>query len=848
MYTKKQFKSSLIAASLSTAFASSFAFAQDISGTVVDEQGNIVAGALIEIKGSYQKQTTDAKGNFSFSDIGLSNIELHISAPKYAHRYKQLTHTKDEDQKNITVSLSKSSIEIIDVYATPLHTSTIESAIPVNVLSGENLKRKQASSLGSTLKNEVGIHQTYYGSVTSSPIIRGLDGPRVMTTQNGLDSGDAARVGADHAVATETSTATQIEVLRGPSTLFYGSGAIGGVVNVVDNRVPKSSDTEVDWLLQHNTGASEDQGSLALQTGTENIAVHFDGFFRNADNYILPEDFVNDDEQNPENDERLPNSDTKSSGFNIGTSYLLDDGYIGFSYGYLSKDYGIPGHHHHHEEDHEEDHDEDHEAGHEEHEEGEERVAAEMEQSRYQLLSEINFQHSFIEKLATKIAYTDYQHHEIEEGQIGTTFSNESLEAKFDVTHENLAGWRGAWTVHYKYSDFEAIGEEAFTPPSETEMIALAWLEEKHFGNVLLQLGARAEHVTVSADDSYIGFHDDHKELVSFETQEFTPLSASVGLVYDYDKGYNLGLATSFSQRTPSAAELFSFGPHIGTQAFEIGAIFELEEEITPDGEEELHVELSADKPSIESSYNIDLSWRKFEGDFGFVVSAFYNRVDNFYYQEGTGHHFGEDHEEHGEEHHDEEHHDEEHHDEEHHDEEHHDEHEEAHGDEEHEDGLPILVYQQNDIEMYGLEAEFAYQITSDFSAKLFGDVIKTKLIGGEEDGNSLPRIPPMRLGTTFAYQGNSFDTDISVSHFFEQDDIAKFETSTPGYTIVDFTFNYFVNAGVFNTPGLTDTDIVVFLKGENLTDEYGMVHSSFLKETAPLMGRSFSFGIRGSF
>jgi iron complex outermembrane receptor protein len=831
IFSKTHFKISIIAASLTSAIYSPFLLAQQISGTVVNEQGKLVVGALVEIKGSDKKQTTDAQGNFLFSDIGLTNVELHISASKYAHKYKQLTHTKDEDQKNITVSLSQSSIEVIDVYATPLHTSTIESAIPVNVLSGEELKRKQASTLGGTLKNEVGIHQTYYGSVTSSPIIRGLDGPRVMITQNGLDSGDASRVGSDHTVATETSTATQVEVLRGPATLFYGSGAIGGVVNVVDNRVPKSSDTEVDWLFQHNTGASEDQGSLALQTGTENIAVHVDGFFRNSDNYILPEDFVNDDEHNPEHDERLANSDSKSSGFNVGTSYLLDDGYIGFSYGYLSKDYGIPGHHHH-----EDEHDHDHELAldpthPDEHEE--ERVAAAMEQSRYQLLSEINFQQSFIEKLATKIAYTDYQHQEIENGQIGTTFSNESLEAKFDLTHENLAGWHGAWTIHYKHSDFEAIGEEAFTPPSETEMIALAWLEEKHFGNVLLQLGARAERVSVSADDSYIGFHDDHKELVSFETQDFTPLSASVGLVYDYEKGYNLGFATSFSQRAPSAAELFSFGPHIGSQAFEIGAMFELEEEITPGGEEELHVELSADKPNIESSYNIDLTWRKFEGDFGFVVSAFYNRVDNFYYQQDTGHHFEEDHEEHGDEHHDDE---------------HHDVHEEDHGEEEHEDGLPIFVYQQNDVEMYGLEAEFAYQMTEDFSAKLFGDVIKSNLIGGEEDGNSLPRIPPVRLGTTFAYQGNSFDADISVSHFFEQDDIAEFETSTPGYTIVDFTFNYFVDAGVFSTAGLTDTDIVVFLKGENLTDEYGMVHSSFLKETAPLMGRSFSFGIRGSF
>ncbi|MBL4899699.1 MAG: TonB-dependent receptor plug domain-containing protein, partial [Colwellia sp.] len=343
-----------------------------------------------------------------------------------------------EKNSGVTSKLSPSVMEVLEVYATPLHSSTIESALPVNVISGDELKLKQASTLGETLKNEVGVHSSFYGSVASSPIIRGLDGPRVLITQNGLDAGDASRVGADHAVATETSTATQIEVLRGPATLFYGSGAIGGVVNVVDNRVPTSSDTLIDWLLQYNDVSNEKQGSFSLQTGNDNIAVHLDGFWRDAGDYKLPKGFDADalEDEHEEHEEKQPThltgSDSKSSGFTLGSSYLFDQGFVGFSYGLITRDYGIPGHSHHEEE---------HEEELEEHEEG---TKAEMQQDRFQLLSEANFNQGFIKQLAAKFAYTDYQHQEIEDGAVGTTFTNKSIEIKADLYHQDYLGWQGA--------------------------------------------------------------------------------------------------------------------------------------------------------------------------------------------------------------------------------------------------------------------------------------------------------------------------------------------------------------------------------------------------------------------
>lgn len=800
LYLKKTFTSYAFSLAVIALSYNSTALAQQISGKVVDHQGKAVVSAVVNINGTGHITTTNEQGTFTFSSLKAGSIELHASATNYTHNNQHII-LKESDISGVVIKLSPSVMEVLDVYATPLHSSTIESALPVNVISGDDLKLKQTSTLGETLKNEVGVHSSFYGSVASSPIIRGLDGPRVLITQNGLDAGDASRVGADHAVSTETSTATQIEVLRGPATLFYGSGAIGGVVNVVDNRVPTSVDTLVEWLLQYNDVSDEDQASISLQTGSDNFALHLDAFLRDADDYKLPNNFdahaheegledVDEDDADEEQSSHLANSSSKSSGFTIGSSYLFEQGFIGFSYGIMDRDYGIPGHAAHEEEN-------PNEEGHEE-----EGTQAQMQQDRLQLLSEVNFEKIFIKQFAAKLAYTDYQHKEIEAGDVGTIFSNKSIEMRADLYHQSYLDWQGAWTLHYKGSDFKALGDEAFAPPSNTDSVAVAWLEEKHFDNVLLQLGARIEHVTLDAEERVIGFadHNDAQESVSFNQQNFNPFSSSIGLVWDYQTGYNLGLSLALSQRAPSAAELFSFGPHIGTNTFEVGAMFALEQE-----GDEIHVELSSQSPEIETSYSMDLTWRKFEGDFGFVVSAFYNHVTDYYYQQDTGLFFEGEHAEHE-------------------------------MDPEEEEGLPILIYQQDDVELYGVEAEFFYQISAPLKATLFGDYINAQLF----DGGNLPRTPPMRIGALLNYQADSFDSEFSVNHYFEQNDIAALETTTGAYTLIDLNVNYYVDS--------FGQDMVFYIKANNLTDEVAKVHSSFLKDVAPLPGRNFSIGIRGSF
>lgn len=767
---------------------------QALSGQVTDASGNPVSDAAIEVIGSQLNTRTNAQGQFTLETDAAA--ELHIHAPGYSH---QTLHVEAGNNDALQIALRRSIIEQIDVTATPFHTSIMESAQPVTVVAGDELRRKQASTLGETLKNEVGVHSSYFGPVASSPIIRGLSGPRVLITQNGLDVSDASRVGPDHAVATEASTAEQIEILRGPATLFYGSGAIGGVVNIVDDRVPSSSEAKGVFSMGHNTVSDEDETSLAYTGGNEQFAFHLDGFWRDGSDYEVPGLAVQETEEEHEeegHDEHrngvLENSASESKGFNIGGSLLLDNGYIGLAYGRLERTNGIPGHSHGH--GHEE---EEHEDEHDEYEEEDANVFSDLKQDRWQLISELSLDTPWLSGVNTRIGYTDYEHAELENGEVGTVFSNETLQARVDLMLQEIAGWRGALSFEAKLSDFEAVGEEAFTPPSSTDSYAIALMQEKHFGDFLWQLGARVEKVTLDADPIVFGHDED--DLLHFDEIDFTPYSLSVGVVWDFAADYNAALSVTHAQRAPSASELFSYGPHIGTSSFEVGALFWLHDGESP----HFHDGNDVDE---EVSNNIDLSLRKHSGDIGWVVNLFYNEVDNFYYERNTGL-SSEDFE-----------------------------HEEVEEDHDHDHGsdLPVYLFEQADATLYGIEAQLAWQVSAPITLSFWGDSIRGKL----DDGGNLPRIPPVRLGSQLRYESNGWEAEVDISHYFEQDKTAQFETTTDAYTLIDAELAYtFVRSS---------KNLTIYLKGRNLGDEKARVHSSFLKDLAPLPGRGFSIGIRG--
>lgn len=822
--------------------ASQSAMAAELSGVVLGKDNKPVGNAKVEVHGQNGVFYTDEQGKFIIDTSGFSSpLELHISAKGYQHFTIEAAN-KDKYE----VKLESTVLEYIDVYATPLHASTLESASPITVISDDSLRHNHSPTLGETLKSQVGIHSTYFGPVASSPIIRGLDGPRVLVAQNGLDVSDASRVGPDHVVSTETSTVKQVEILRGPATLIFGNGAIGGVVNVVDNRVPTSSDFEADWQLSHNTVAEENEASVNLTTGTENFAFHFDAFARDGKDYEIPafpeaeehhegESEEEHEEHTEEFNGKLENSASESDGFNVGASYLLDNGYIGASFGKLNKLYGITGHSHGHEEHGEE------EEGHEEEEHHEEGVQGDMEQDRIQIISQLNVNSSWLSAINTKYGYTDYTHAEVEGDVTGTTFSNETHEFKTDLLLAEMNEWHGALTFDYKTADFEAVGAEAFTPPSETQSFAVALLEEKHFGDFLVQLGARVESVELKANELFFDDHHDeheeeheeghdeehhdedeheehHDEMMSF-SETYTPVSISAGILWDFAEGQNLALSISRAERAPTAAEAFAYGPHIGTGSYEVGALFELHQE-----GDEAHFDLTDHDLELETSNNIDFGYRKFDGDLGIILNLFYNRIDNYYFQANTGLNREDEHDHGHDEEHEEEHHDEELGEEEHHDDEH------------AEEGLPIFLTQTADAELYGFEAQVVWQFAPQYTLTVQSDYIRGKLI----DGGNLPRIPPARLGATLDYIADNWDAKFEVNHNFKQDDLAEMETETDAYTMLNVAASYHFDLG--------NQDLTAFFKGRNLTDEEARVHSSYLKSTTLLPGRGFTVGIRGSF
>ena len=796
----------LVAATLSQQL-----WAQTVSGVVVDSKGIPIAGAEVSLAGSQARVKTDAAGTFLLPAPAGQLAELHVEAPQFTHRNLHV-NVPAAGLNNLELRLAPTLLEVIDVKASPLHASSTESALPVSVLSGEQLKMQQASTLGDTLKNQVGVHSNFYGSVASSPIIRGLDGPRVLITQNGLDAGDASRVGPDHSVASEAGTAEQIEVLRGPATLFYGSGAIGGVVNVVDERVPTRRDTMANWQLERQSVNNEKLLAAAGQSSVGDVAFYADAFMREQENYKIPgvAELGSDESKGG----RVENTDAESEGGTVGASYLLPNGFVGLSIGRLTRQYGIPGHSHG-------DHDHEDEAEH-----AEERVFADLEQDRVQLNSQLNFSGGPLAQLNVKAGFTNYQHAEIEEGAVGTIFTNRSDEARLEFLHREWLDWRGGLSLHYKHSDFAAVGDEAFTPPSTQEMLAIGWMEERHFGPLLLQTGARLERVTLKADQVLLpelaahahdgSEHEEHDHggdqiIRTFAVdQNFKPYSLSAGVVWEYQEGYNTAVSLSHSARAPSASELLSFGPHIGTNAYEIGALFRL----NPTQDPHQAFALNNEPVDLEVSNNIDLTWRKYTGDVALILNAFYNQVDNYYYQQNTGL-FAEDGHDHSHEEADAEHAD------------------EAH---DHSGELPVYLFRAADVNLHGFEAQLIWQFAPQWRWTQQVDYVRARL----DAGGDLPRTPPLRLQSALSWQLETISAELRYSHYSKQDKVEALESATGSYNLLDANISYYLD--VF------DQQLAVYLKGQNLTDEDARVHTSFLKDKAPLPGRSIGLGIRGEF
>lgn len=421
-------------------------------------------------------------------------------------------------------------------------TSVTEFVPTVSELSGKKLERRKQNTLGETLSIEAGVNSSFFGPNSSRPVIRGLDGERVRILQNGIGTMDASGASPDHAVSADPFLMEKVEIIRGSASLLYGSSAIGGVVNMVNGRIPEHLPDPYN-IRVNSRYSSVDQGrngGFTLNTKAGKFAFHLDGVLRKSSNYHVP-GFARSTrlrESSPISDEptdEVANSGNTSWESAIGGSYIFDSGFAGASLSTFNTNYGTV---------------------------AEPDVKINLKKQRVDVASEVKGTR-WIQSTRMKAAYSSYTHKELENGVVGTTFLNRGAEGRVDLKHRPIGLMEGIIGTQGQYSDFSANGEEAFLPTTINTSTALFAFEELKLGRWTPTFGGRVERsqVTAKASDKF-GPED---------SKNFIPLSGSTGLLYQLSKDYSLGLNTTFSQRAPNYQELYANGAHIGTGIFEVG-------------------------------------------------------------------------------------------------------------------------------------------------------------------------------------------------------------------------------------------------------------------------------------
>jgi iron complex outermembrane receptor protein len=457
-------------------------------------------------------------------------------------------------------------IDQIVVTATPLSRQVEDLAQPTSILYGDELARKQSTSIGETLSQEPGLSSSYFGPISSRPVIRGQFGERVRVLTNGLDSLDASALSEDHQVTVESLLADRIEIIRGPATLLYGSGAAGGLVNIVDKRfveTPLQKPFSAGVALGADTAVGNRDAALRAQFGTQSIAFSADYFYRSTDNIEIPgfaesqvlrdlEEAEGGEEEDAEEEAfgTVENTDSETSGGAFGVSLVGDRGFFGVSVSGFDSEYGIPGHHEHEEE---------------EPlpgvEEEEEIVRIDLEQTRVDAKGEYNLDGRFLNSIAFRAAVNDYKHTELEGAEVGTVFDIQGTDTRLEFRHANWGGLEGAVGLQYKRQDLDAIGDEAFVPASDTERTSLFLFEEWTINDAwVLQGSARYEYQSISGASLA-------------EAYDEGAYGASIGTVWRPLDALRVSANLALTERHPTATELYADGPHIAARRYERGSV-----------------------------------------------------------------------------------------------------------------------------------------------------------------------------------------------------------------------------------------------------------------------------------
>lgn len=683
-------------------------------------------------------------------------------------------------------------LDEFEVSTHPYARSQSEIAQPTTVLGGESLDLRQALNLGDLVSQEPGVSSTYFGPGAGRPVIRGMSGPRVAVLQNGSDVIDASTISPDHAVSLDPLLIERVEITRGPAALLQGGSAIGGAVNVITHRIHTAlPDEGVHGRVEGRVGSVDNEvsGGLVLEGAMDQLAWHFDTFYRESEDIEIPgfaeskylrrleaaEEHHDEDEHEHEDEAEafgtVPNTFVETQGGAFGLSWITDHGHIGAAFSMFDSNYGIPPGAHSHEHDHEDEHhdeDEEEEEHHDEdehedeHGEEEELVSVDLKQRRFELAGEMREPLDGLQAIRWQVSFADYEHTELEGDEIGTVFTNEGYDFRVDALHEPWGEWHGALGFEWSVSDFDAVGAEAFVPPTETDVLSLMIFEELETGPNIYQLSARLDHQSIDVNDG------------TGRSADGTGWATSFGLVHTASEEWSIATSISLTERLPISQELFADGPHIGTNAYEVG-------------DPTLDNELAA---------GVDISLRKSGEFFSGVLTAFYNDFDGYIYENPTG---------------------------------------------AEEDELPVYQFTQRDARFHGIEASGMLHLRE--SDHGHGDLtFGLDFVNAEtqSDNTDLPRIPPIRyrVGAEWEYHALRLGTEIMLVD--GQDNLAPQELTTDAYELWSAYAAYRFITG--------DTAWDLLLRGNNLTDSEARMHTSFLKEVAPLPGRNVTVSLRMSF
>ncbi len=709
---------------------STFAHAEinDLTGRIVNDKNQGMAEVTIRIKNTTVKTTTKEDGTFIFKDVSNGDVELDVEVSNTQHFNTIINFQGDP----IIINVDAIDLDEMVVSALPLEHNLLNMTVPVTIINEEELIVNRGTSIDQTLNQVTGVNSGGFGQGAGQIVIRGQQGPRVAVLNNNQTLQDASRVSPDHWISTEPLLITQVEVLKGPATLLYGGGAIGGVVNVIDDVIPVTKVDGIEGAIEgrlSDSALDEKAAVISLNAGlSDNVVGHFSYFDSSTDNYEIPGDAESDilrefEGEHDEDEEGttgfLENSSVESDGANLGLSWFNENGYWGISYSDFDRDYGLPGHGHDEDEHgHDEDEEEDHRDEEDEHGGEEEEVRLILDKSVLVLKGNQSFNETeFLDSIKTHYTDTDYRHVEFEGGSTGTVFDNQANEFRFELTHHELAGMRGIAGFQYSSRDFSAIGDEAFILPSTTNTWSLFLIEEKEFDGWHGELGFR--------------FEDQNVETALFNDISDQAVSLSLGAVFKINENWTLPVHMTSSQRLPTAEEYFSnqggadeLITHLATSLIEVGDI-----DLTH-----------------ETANNLDIGLKYRSEKIRFDLAVFYNQIDDYIFLRNTGM-FDEE--------------------------------------------TPIFQYSQQNSTFSGYELELEYLINSNnaqqWRFKLFADGTNAELNTGEP----IPRIPADRLGFGINWSMRGWSAGLNYTHIMKQNDVADLELPTNGYDLLDLNISW---------------------------------------------------------